>query len=171
MSGHLEIDKNLSVSEIYEALIPQVESLLNPDEPLISNLSNISSALKSSFDKISWVGFYLFKENKLYLGPFQGKIACTVIEIGNGVCGTAFLKQKTIIVEDVNLFPGHIACDSNSRSEIVVPLKKNSEIFGVLDLDSHLYTSFNKSDQVYLEKICDILVEKLNFGNLSQILN
>ena len=171
MSESIIIDKNLSDVEIYKALVIQIESLLNSDEPLISNLSNVTAVLKSSFDKISWVGFYLLKGNKLFLGPFQGKIACTVIEIGNGVCGTATKNKETIVVDDVNLFPGHIACDSSSRSEIVVPLMKNEIIFGVLDLDSHEYASFNKDDKFYLERICGVITQKLNFEVLSQILN
>lgn len=163
---NIVIDKSLSEEEIYKSLLLQIENLLNSDEPIISNLSNITAALKESFTKISWVGFYLIKENKLFLGPFQGKIACTVIEIGKGVCGSSVEKKETIIVEDVDKFPGHIACDSGSRSEIVVPLIKDGNIFGVLDLDSYEFSAFNNIDKLYLEKLCKLLVETLSFEKL-----
>lgn len=164
MSVAVEVNKNLSDEEIYKSLIGQIDALINPDEPIISNLSNFTAALKDAFDKISWVGFYLNKENKLYLGPFQGKVACTIIDFGKGVCGTALQKRETIIVEDVDKFPGHIACDGGSRSEIVVPLKKGEKIFGVLDLDSYSRSAFNETDKKYLEIICSNLVTRLNFN-------
>lgn len=166
MNESLTIDKTLPEEEIYKMLLPQFDNLINPDEPIISNLANITAALKESFNKISWVGFYLLKNNKLYLGPFQGKIACTVIEIGKGVCGTSAEKKETIIVEDVNKFPGHIACDSASRSEIVVPLIYENKILGVLDLDSYLLAAFNFCDKKYLEKLCKLITQKLLFNNL-----
>ena len=107
-------------------------------------------------------GFYLYDKEKLYLGPFQGKVACTIIEIGNGVCGTAAAKKETIVVPDVDKFPGHIVCDSDSRSEIVLPIiNKDGELFGVLDLDSSEYNSFNETDKIYLEEICKLLVEEI----------
>ncbi len=165
MSETLLINKSLSEKEIYESLLPQMESLINPVDPLISNLSNITAALKEAFDKISWVGFYLLKENKLYLGPFQGKVACTVIEIGKGVCGTSAQKNETIIVEDVEKFPGHIACDSGSRSEIVVPLITNSKVIGVLDMDSYQLSAFGNTDKIFLEKICSIITNIFSFEN------
>ena len=164
MSVAVGVNKNLSDKEIYESLIGQVDALINPDEPIISNLSNFTAALKDAFDKISWIGFYLNKGNKLYLGPFQGKVACTIIEFGKGVCGTALQKRETIIVEDVDKFPGHIACDGGSRSEIVVPLKSGEKIFGVLDLDSYSRSAFNETDKKYLEIICSNLVTRLNFN-------
>lgn len=160
----ISINKSLSEKEIYETLIEQINSLLNPEEPLVSNLANVTAALKEAFDKISWVGFYLLKDEKLFVGPFQGKVACTTIEIGKGVCGSSAAKRESIIVEDVEKFAGHIACDSESRSEIVVPLIKEENIFGVLDLDSHNYSAFNQTDKKYLEMICSILVTKLNFN-------
>lgn len=162
MTENLTIDKNKTEEGIYSSLLPQLEVLINSDEPIISNLSNISSALKEAFDKISWVGFYLLKDGKLFLGPFQGKTACTTIKIGSGVCGTAARKQETIIVEDVDEFPGHIACDAGSKSEIVVPLIKNEKLIGVLDIDSYKYSSFNEIDKKYLEKVCVLLSEKLD---------
>lgn len=171
MSETLARNKSLPDDEIYRALLPQIESLLNENEPLISNLANVTAALKEAFDKISWVGFYLMKENQLFLGPFQGKIACTIIEVGKGVCGTAAANKKTMIVEDVEKFPGHIACDSGSRSEIVVPLLKNNIVYGVLDLDSYQLSAFNFLDQQYLEKLCKLLSDKLNFEKLASIIS
>ena len=162
MSEELIIDKTLSDKEIYETLIPQLNSLLSIEEPAISNLANLTAALKDAFEKISWVGFYLIKDDKLYLGPFQGKVACTVIQLGKGVCGTSAQKKETIIVEDVDKFPGHIACDSGSRSEIVIPLIKDRNLVGVLDLDSYQHSAFNETDKIYLEKICSLLMEKVN---------
>ena len=171
MSETIIIDKNLSVKELYQALLPQIESLINPAEPLISNLSNVSAAIKEVFDKISWVGFYLLKDEKLFLGPFQGKTSCTVIGMGKGVCGSAAVQKKTIIVEDVDKFPGHIACDGGSRSEIVVPLIKDDRVFGVLDLDSYELSSFDTTDQIYLEKLCNSLITRLNFDLVKTILS
>jgi GAF domain-containing protein len=165
MAETLSINKLLPEEEIYKSLLPQIESLINPDEPVISSLSNITAVLKEAFDKISWVGFYFLKENKLYLGPFQGKVACTVIELGKGVCGTSALKKEAIIVEDVEKFPGHIACDSGSRSEIVVPLIKNNKVLGVLDLDSYRLAAFGNTDKFFLEKICGIITNKFSFEN------
>lgn len=170
MSETLAINKSLPDDEIYRELLPQIESLLNENEPLISNFANVTAALKEAFDKISWVGFYLIKENKLFLGPFQGKIACTIIEVGKGVCGTAAANKKTIIVEDVEKFPGHIACDSGSRSEIVIPLLKDNIVYGVLDLDSYQLSAFNLHDQQYLEKLCKLLSDKLNFEKVVSII-
>jgi L-methionine (R)-S-oxide reductase len=154
---NLLVDKNLSVEERYRTVVAQAKHLLNKDDQLITNLSNLTALLKQSFDKISWVGFYLFDGTKLYLGPFQGKVACTQIEIGKGVCGTAADNKKTIIVPDVDEFPGHIACDADSKSEIVVPILKNEKLFGVLDLDSHLQNSFNDTDKLFLEELCSFL--------------
>lgn len=168
MAENFEIDKSLPDEAKYQQLIPKVESLLNPDEPLISNLANFTAVLKETFEKISWVGFYLSDGNKLYLGPFQGKVACTVIEFGKGVCGTSAAKKETIIVEDVHKFPGHIACDSGSNSEIVVPIIHGNIVYGVLDLDSYHFAAFNETDKIYLEKLCNLLLGRLdsNFQEL-----
>ncbi len=166
MAESLDIDKSLSDEAKYQQLIPQVESLLNPDEPLISNLANVTAALKEAFEKISWVGFYLSYGNKLYLGPFQGKVACTSIEFGKGVCGTSAEKKETIIVEDVHKFPGHIACDSGSNSEIVVPIIKREIVYGVLDLDSYIFSAFNNIDKKYLQNLCLLLTEKFSFEKI-----
>ena len=161
MAENLVIDKNLSLEEQYKNLLSQVEYLLDEKDHLITNLANLSAVLKQTFEKINWAGIYLFDGKKLYLGPFQGKIACTQIELGKGVCGTSALKRKTIIVPDVDKFPGHIVCDSDSRSEIVVPIIKNNNLFGILDLDSSSLNSFDETDKTYLEKLCKFLSEKI----------
>jgi len=166
MSEEIKIDNKLSETEIYEALLSQVEALLDSGIPVISNLANITAVLKESFDKISWAGFYLNDGKKLYLGPFQGKLACTTINIGEGVCGAAAFKKESLVVEDVEKFPGHIVCDSGSRSEIVIPLIKNDTLLGVLDLDSYSLSAFDKTDKFYLESMIAILVNKLNFDNI-----
>jgi len=161
MSEEIIIDKHLAEEERYRLLISQLKSLLTKEDNFISNLSNFTAAIKDTFEKVSWVGFYLFDGQKLYLGPFQGKVACTNIEIGKGVCGTSAEKRETIIVADVDKFPGHIACDSKSKSEIVVPLFQNNCLLGVLDLDSHEYNSFGNTDKEYLEEICKFLCEEI----------
>lgn len=165
MIENLKVDKNLSDEEIYKYLIPQIESLINTDDTLLSNLSNLTAVLKESFEKISWVGFYILKNNKLHLGPFQGKIACTQIDIGSGVCGTSASTGETIIVDNVHEFPGHIACDSGSNSEIVLPIISEQKLFGVLDLDSYSYSAFDITDKNYLERILKIVTTKLDFKN------
>lgn len=161
MAESLIINSSVSLEEQYNLLVKQVKSLLNKDDNIITNLANLSAALKQTFDKISWVGFYLFDSKKLYLGPFQGKVACTEIKIGDGVCGTSAQKRETIIVPDVNKFPGHIACDVESCSEIVVPIFKDEQLFGVLDIDSHDYNSFNDVDKKYLEEIINFLIKEI----------
>jgi L-methionine (R)-S-oxide reductase len=155
------VKNELSIEEKYQLLGKQVRLLLNKDENILSNLSNFIAALKQTFNKISWVGFYLFDGKKLYLGPFQGKVACTLIEIGKGVCGTAAKNRQSVIVEDVNNFPGHIACDPESRSEIVIPVIKDGNLFGVLDLDSNELNSFNETDKKYLEEYCGFLSSEI----------
>ncbi len=161
MTDEFVIDKNLSIEDQYQLLLKQMRSLLNKSENLISNLANASAALKQTFDKINWVGFYLYNGAKLYLGPFQGKIACSIIELGKGVCGTAAKEGRTIIVPDVNKFPGHIFCDADSKSEIVVPIKNGYNIFGVLDVDSDSFDSFNEIDKKYLEEFCNFLSKNI----------
>lgn len=161
MVEEIRIEKHLAEEERYRLLVSQIKSLLNKDDNLLSNLSNFTAVVKDTFDKVSWVGFYLFDGEKLYLGPFQGKVACTKIEIGKGVCGTSAQKRETIIVPDVNKFPGHIFCDGNSKSEIVVPLIQNNKLLGVLDLDSHEYNSFGNTDKEYLEEICKFLCDEI----------
>jgi len=161
MSETLVINNSASLDEQYQLLVKQIKSLLNKEDNLITNLSNFTAALKQTFSKISWVGFYLFDGSKLYLGPFQGKVACTEIKIGSGVCGTSAKKRETIIVEDVDKFPGHIACDVESRSEIVVPIIKDENLFGVLDLDSTEFGSFNSTDKKYLEELVTFLSKEI----------
>ncbi len=161
MAEILEVKKGSQSSEQYELLIKQLKSLLSKEERLITNLANLTAALKQTFDKISWVGFYLFDGEVLYLGPFQGKIACTSIKIGKGVCGTAAEKGETIIVPDVYKFPGHIFCDPDSKSEIVVPMFKNNKLIGVLDVDSDTFNSFDETDKKYLEQIVNFLTEEI----------
>lgn len=161
MAESLAINKSLGDEEIYKSLEPQIKSLLTKEEKLISNLANFTAALKDAFDKISWVGFYIADNSSLYLGPFQGKIACTKIPFGKGVCGSAAFTMETIIVPDVELFPGHIACDSGSKSEIVVPVFHDGKIWGVLDLDSYLPNAFNHIDKKYLELLCEYLSSEI----------
>lgn len=154
----LEIsDSTLSKEEKYQQLYPQIQALLAGESDLIANLANVSAALKELFG-FFWVGFYLVKEQQLVLGPFQGTLACTRIPFGRGVCGTAWKNKETIIVPDVDTFPGHIACSSLSKSEIVVPVLCGQEVIAVLDIDSDTLNSFDEIDQNYLEKIAALLV-------------
>ena len=161
MTESLIINNDASIDEQYQLLVKQIKSLLRKEDNLITNLSNFTAALKQTFNKISWVGFYLFDGTKLYLGPFQGKVACTEIQIGSGVCGTSAQKRGTIIVPDVDKFPGHIACVVESRSEIVVPIFKEEKLIGVLDLDSTDYNSFNETDKKYLEELVNFLSKEI----------
>jgi len=157
----ISIDKNLNLEEQYTLLSRQIKSLLDKNDNRLSNLSNFTAALKQTFEKISWAGFYLFNGESLYLGPFQGKVACTKIELGKGVCGSAAKNLETLVVPDVNKFPGHIVCDADSKSEIVIPLLKDKNLFGVLDIDSSSYDSFGEIDKNYLEEICNFLSEEI----------
>lgn len=145
-----------SKEEQYLSLLPQVRSLIEGEVDLVANLANVAAALKEAFD-FFWVGFYLVKQDQLVLGPFQGPVACTRIRKGKGVCGTAWQEGATLLVPDVEVFPGHIACSSLSRSEIVVPLIKDGKVWGVLDIDSDLLNFFDETDRKYLEEICDYL--------------
>ncbi|MBX3255128.1 MAG: GAF domain-containing protein [Chitinophagaceae bacterium] len=144
-------------SEQYEALIPQIKGLIEGEPDLIANLANITGALKTQFNWL-WAGFYIVKGNELVLGPFQGPVACTRIRKGQGVCGTSWAQSATLIVPDVENFPGHIACSSLSRSEIVVPAFKNNEVIAVLDADSKQPATFDTTDQFYLEQITRLIV-------------
>ena len=137
-------------------LIEQLKSVIDPKLPLISNLSN-ASAILNSLDDINWVGFYIVKGDTLYLGPFQGDIACTTIPLGKGVCGTAFKEKKTIVVPNVNEFVGHIACSSLSKSEIVVPIMKENEVVAVIDIDSPIFDRFHDEEKELLEEAANIL--------------
>jgi len=156
MAESLFIPTTASKEQKYGAILPQIEALIGGEKDLIANLANISAVLRESFG-FFWVGFYLVKDNQLVLGPFQGPIACTRINIGKGVCGTAWKENKTQLVPDVDAFPGHIACSSASKSEIVLPFSSNGEVAGVLDIDSDKLADFDETDQVYLEKLISIL--------------
>ena len=145
--------------EQYEGLLPQIKGLLQGETDLIANLANVCAALKEQFNWL-WVGFYLVKNDELVAGPFQGPVACTRIKKGRGVCGTSWAEKKTIIVEDVEKFPGHIACSSLSKSEIVIPIFKNDEVIGVLDVDSENLSHFDATDEKYLTKV----IELINFN-------
>lgn len=155
MSEDLKISAGTKQDQ-YLSIIPQIQGLLQGENDLIANLANTVAALKEQF-KWFWVGFYLVKEGELVLGPFQGPVACTRIAKGRGVCGTSWAKKQTIIVPDVEQFPGHIACSSLSKSEIVVPVISNGQVVAVLDVDSSVYDSFDKTDQQYLEQIVSLL--------------
>lgn len=141
----------------YRSLIPQIKGLLDGEPDLVANLANVAAALKEQFGWF-WVGFYLVKGEELVLGPFQGPIACTRIRKNKGVCGTSWAKATTLIVPDVEAFPGHIACSSLSKSEIVVPLIRNNEVKAVLDVDSESLSHFDETDQQYLEEIVALIV-------------
>jgi GAF domain-containing protein len=145
-----------SKEDQYENILPQIKGLLDGENDLIANLANIAAALKEQFN-FFWVGFYLIKDDVLVLGPFQGPVACTRIKKGRGVCGTSWEQAKTIIVPDVEKFPGHIACSSLSKSEIVLPLLKDGAVVGVLDVDSSSLNSFDETDKIYLEKIIELI--------------
>jgi len=153
-------------AEQYESLIPQIKALIEGEPDLIANLANVVGALKEQFGWL-WVGFYLVKpsstitppvdEKELVLGPFQGPVACTRIKKGRGVCGTSWAKAETLIVPDVEKFPGHIACSSLSRSEIVIPIIRNHGVIGVLDVDSEQLNHFDEIDKIHLEKIVSLI--------------
>ncbi|MDW3208557.1 MAG: GAF domain-containing protein [Reichenbachiella sp.] len=160
MSENLFLPETESRVEKYEALIPQIEALISTESDLIANLANVAAALKEGMN-FFWVGFYLVKEDELVLGPFQGPIACTRIKKGKGVCGTAWAKKRTVIVEDVDQFPGHIACSSASKSEIVLPAIKDDEVKLILDIDSDELADFNQEDQIHLERLMKIIEAKL----------
>jgi len=175
MSKEINITDSLSREEKYKSLIPQIVALTTGETSFIANTANVTAALKQAFEDFLWVGFYFSDDLKinnidmfmncgeagrgkssnrqLILGPFQGRIACTRIRFGEGVCGTAAVKKETIIVGDVDKFPGHIVCDSLSKSEIVVPVIKNGILTGVLDIDSDKYANFNETDKKYLEEL------------------
>lgn len=149
--------------EQYTALIPQIKGLLEGEPDLVANLANIAAALKEQFNWF-WVGFYLVKNNELVLAPFQGPVACTRIKHGRGVCGSTWAEAKTLIVPDVEKFPGHIACSSLSKSEIVVPIIRNGEVLGVLDVDASDLDQFDTTDQKYLEEVVALIpIDKKGF--------
>lgn len=145
----------------YNVLASQLYSLVHGVPHRVANLSNAAALLFNSLDELNWAGFYLLEKDVLVLGPFQGQPACIEIPMGKGVCGTAALKKETIVVDNVHEFPGHIACDSASNSEIVIPLLKNGEVIGVLDIDSPIFSRFSELDKAGLEKIADIIQKEI----------
>ena len=159
MAEELIISTSADKKERYESLLPQIEALVFGEDDLVANCANVSAALRSGMG-FFWVGFYFVKGEELVLGPFQGPIAYTRIKKGKGVCGTSWAEAKTIIVEDVDQFPGHIACSSDSKSEIVVPVLDQEEVRLILDVDSDELASFDEVDQHYLETIVSYLVAK-----------
>ena len=161
MAEELHIAKG-SRDDVYKSLIPQISALVDGESDFVANCANIAAALRQSFG-FFWVGFYFVKnQEELVLGPFQGDIACTRIKIGKGVCGTSWEKGETIIVDDVDAFPGHIACSSSSKSEIVVPIKKGEVVVGVLDVDSDKYSDFNEVDKIYLEQLALVISDLIS---------
>lgn len=159
MAEHIIVPETTSRKEVYDTLLPQIESLITGEPDLTANLANVAAALKQAFG-FFWVGFYLAKDGQLVLGPFQGPIACTRIDFNKGVCGACYTRRETVLVPDVEQFPGHIACSSDSKSEIVVPGFKNGAVVLVLDVDSDRLNDFNDQDRQGLEKLMKI-VEKV----------
>lgn len=156
MAEDLTIIKEASKEEKYNSIIPQIKALLEGEKDLIANLANVCAALKEQFNWF-WVGFYLIKDDELVLGPFQGPVACTRIKKGKGVCGASWQQEQTLIVPNVDEFPGHIACASASKSEIVLPLYIDGDIAGVLDVDSEYLSHFNEVDGKYLNEIISLI--------------
>ncbi len=164
MEAFFKISPKTSKIEKYKEAFKQVKSLVENEKNLLSDLANTCSILKIYFNnEFSWVGFYLLSPNKkqLTLGPFQGKPACTRIKVGKGVCGQAVKLRKTLVVPDVSKFPGHIYCDPDSKSEIVIPMIKRGSVIGVLDIDSHKYETFDEIDRFYLEKIVEMILYQI----------
>ena len=156
MAEDLNITRSTDKREQYEALLPQIAALLAGEPDLVANLANIAAALKEQFNWF-WVGFYLVKGDELVLGPFQGPVACTRIKKGKGVCGASWMQSVVLIVPDVDQFPGHIACASASKSEIVLPVYQSGEVIGVLDVDSEYLAHFDEIDAKYLKEIIGLL--------------
>ncbi|MEP7252186.1 MAG: GAF domain-containing protein [Ginsengibacter sp.] len=155
MAEDLEISKG-SREEQYQSLIPQMKGILTGEDDLVANMANAVAAMKEQFGWF-WIGFYVVKSHELVLGPFQGPVACTRIQKGRGVCGSSWQQAATLIVPDVEKFPGHIACNSTSKSEIVVPIIKDDEVVAVLDVDSDAYDTFDDTDKQYLEEIVKLI--------------
>jgi GAF domain-containing protein len=156
------VDPNLPKPALYAEIAAQVQALTAGERDLIANLANTASLLYHSMPDLNWVGFYLLKEGELVVGPFQGKPACVRIAMGKGVCGTAAAKREPVIVENVHEFAGHIACDSASNSEIVLPIVRGAELIGVLDLDSPKFSRFDAQDQAGLEKVVAALLQTMS---------
>lgn len=149
----------MAKTEIYDNLLPQITSLLETETDAVANMANVSAALFNGLPDLNWAGFYILRGEELVLGPFQGKPACVRIKIGRGVCGTCAQTGQAQVVKDVHQFPGHIACDSASKSEIVIPIFKEKQLWGVLDIDAPIENRFDEEDQLYLEKIVRLFVQ------------
>ncbi|GAA0076462.1 GAF domain-containing protein [Clostridium sp. CTA-5] len=158
--------ENLSIESKLDNMIIMLEGLIEGDDLDLTKLCNASALINALIGRVNWCGFYLVKENKLILGPFQGMPACTSIEIGKGVCGTAALNKKTLLIKNVHEFDGHIACDAASNSEIVIPIIKNEKLYGVLDLDSDEFERFTEIEQKYLETAVNILNKYINWETI-----
>ena len=158
MAEQLILSPSQDKAERYKSIVPQIESLVAGEPDIIANLSNIAAALRQSMN-FFWVGFYIVKNNELVLGPFQGPIACTRIAMGKGVCGACWKEKKVMLVPNVDVFPGHIACSSDSKSEIVLPAFKGTDVALVLDVDSDKLNDFDKTDEYYLQQVMH-LIEK-----------
>jgi GAF domain-containing protein len=148
--------ENAAKEDQYESLYPQMEALIGQETDPVANMANMAAALKQVFG-FFWVGFYVVKDNSLVLGPFQGPVACTRIRYGRGVCGTAWQCKETVIVPDVDAFPGHIACNSDSKSEIVIPVLRDDKVLAVLDIDSDMADAFDETDALHLEKMTRLI--------------
>ncbi len=159
-----------SKEEVYREILPQIKALIGDETDWIANLANTAAVLKMAFpERISWVGFYLMKNGQLVLGPFQGKPACVRINLGKGVCGSSASSKKSVIVPNVEEFPGHIYCDPDSKSEIVVPMLRGDSVIGVLDLDSSTLASFDDTDRQYLEEVVGSLTERLKHSSSTSL--
>jgi L-methionine (R)-S-oxide reductase len=158
LAEDLKITKGTSRADTYEEIVPQIKALIAGELDIVANLANVAAVLKEAFD-FFWIGFYFVKGNELVLGPFQGPVACTRIQKGKGVCGESWFDKKVIVVPDVDQFPGHIACSSQSKSEIVLPIFKNGEVHLILDIDSDQKGDFSEIDEKYLKEIIQIVEE------------
>ncbi len=154
---------------MYDLLIKQLPHVLEGETNVITNFANFSALLFNSMENVNWVGFYVFTGKELLLGPFQGKPACVRLQLGKGVCGTSFATNETLVVDNVDEFPGHIACDAESKSEIVIPIAKDGDLYGVLDIDSPKLSRFDENDKKNLEILLNLLVENSNIEELSRI--
>jgi len=154
---------------MYDLLLKQLPHVLEGEKNAITNLSNFSAMLFNSLNSVNWVGFYLFDGKELVLGPFQGKPACVRLQLGKGVCGTSFQNNETLVVADVDEFPGHIACDAESKSEIVIPIGHNGTLYGVLDIDSPIKNRFDEEDKLQLEQLVESLIAHSDIADLERI--
>lgn len=164
----IKVFDGITVESKLDTMLSMLEGLIKDEEDDLTNICNAAALINALIGRINWCGFYLMKNNQLVLGPFQGMPACTRIELGKGVCGEAASKRKTMLVEDVHAFSGHIACDAASNSEIVIPIVKDEKLYGVLDLDSAEFNRFTKVEQEYLEKAISILNKYISWENVTK---